>query len=152
MRVRWRLALAWVALWCSCSLVRAEHLGEWERTLDGLLEPVDAAYVGEELWVLERVTGRLVVFDAAGNALRSITGRTEPPMPLDRPNAFAIAGERVYRARISGRPSFTASPVASDGRLYFAAEGGAVHVDARSLPEPTPVRGLGRWSPARARS
>ena len=40
----------------------------------------------------------------------------------------ADTGEQVYRARISGRPSFTASPVASDGRLYFPAEEGIVHV------------------------
>jgi outer membrane protein assembly factor BamB len=40
----------------------------------------------------------------------------------------ADTGERVYRARISGRPSFTASPVASDGRLYFPSEEGIVHV------------------------
>ena len=40
----------------------------------------------------------------------------------------AGSGEQVYRARISGRPSFSASPVASDGRLFFASEDGDVHV------------------------
>jgi outer membrane protein assembly factor BamB len=37
-------------------------------------------------------------------------------------------GERVYRARVGGGGSFAASPVAADGRLYFANEDGDVIV------------------------
>jgi outer membrane protein assembly factor BamB len=40
----------------------------------------------------------------------------------------AATGERVYRARLSNRPSVSASPVAADGYLYFATESGSVHV------------------------
>jgi outer membrane protein assembly factor BamB len=41
----------------------------------------------------------------------------------------ARTGERIYRARIGGGGrSFTASPVAADGRLYFTEETGEVHV------------------------
>jgi outer membrane protein assembly factor BamB len=37
-------------------------------------------------------------------------------------------GERVYRARVGGGGSFAASPIAADGRLYFANEDGDVIV------------------------
>lgn len=37
-------------------------------------------------------------------------------------------GERLYRARVGGGGSFSASPVAADGRLYFANEDGDVIV------------------------
>ena len=37
-------------------------------------------------------------------------------------------GERLYRARVGGGGSFSASPVAADGRLYFANEDGDVYV------------------------
>jgi outer membrane protein assembly factor BamB len=37
-------------------------------------------------------------------------------------------GERIYRVRIAVGPGFSASPVASDGRLYFASEDGIVYV------------------------
>jgi len=37
-------------------------------------------------------------------------------------------GERIYRARVGGGGSFSASPVAADGRLYFANEDGDVFV------------------------
>jgi outer membrane protein assembly factor BamB len=37
-------------------------------------------------------------------------------------------GERLYRARVGGGGSFSASPVAADGRLYFANEDGDVFV------------------------
>ena len=37
-------------------------------------------------------------------------------------------GERLYRARVGGGGSFAASPVAADGRLYFANEDGDVYV------------------------
>jgi outer membrane protein assembly factor BamB len=38
------------------------------------------------------------------------------------------SGERLYRARVGGGGSFSASPVAADGRLYFANEDGDVYV------------------------
>jgi outer membrane protein assembly factor BamB len=37
-------------------------------------------------------------------------------------------GERLYRARVGGGGSFAASPIAADGRLYFANEDGDVFV------------------------
>ncbi|MBU0617924.1 MAG: PQQ-binding-like beta-propeller repeat protein, partial [Planctomycetes bacterium] len=41
----------------------------------------------------------------------------------------AKTGEQVYRERIAGRrDSYSASAVAGDGRLYFTAEGGDIHV------------------------
>ena len=39
-------------------------------------------------------------------------------------------GERIYRERVGGGVGFTASPVAGDGKLYFASEDGRVHVVA----------------------
>ncbi len=40
----------------------------------------------------------------------------------------ATTGERLYRARVGGGGAFSASPVASDGRLYIASEDGDVFV------------------------
>lgn len=40
----------------------------------------------------------------------------------------AKTGERIYRARVGGGGSFSASPVAADGRLYIANEDGDVFV------------------------
>jgi outer membrane protein assembly factor BamB len=40
----------------------------------------------------------------------------------------ATSGERLYRARVGGGGAFAASPVAADGRLYFANEDGDVFV------------------------
>ena len=40
----------------------------------------------------------------------------------------AKSGERLYRARVGGGGSFTASPIAADGKLYFANEDGDVIV------------------------
>ena len=40
----------------------------------------------------------------------------------------ATSGERLYRARVGGGGAFSASPVAADGRLYFANEDGDVFV------------------------
>lgn len=40
----------------------------------------------------------------------------------------AQTGERVYRARVGTGGAFSASPVAADGRLYFASEDGEVFV------------------------
>ena len=37
-------------------------------------------------------------------------------------------GERLYRARVGGGGSFSASPIAADGRLYFANEDGDIFV------------------------
>jgi hypothetical protein len=38
------------------------------------------------------------------------------------------SGERIYRARVGGGGSFSASPVAADGRLYFSNEDGQIIV------------------------
>lgn len=46
----------------------------------------------------------------------------------------AATGERLYRARVGGGGAFAASPVAADGRLYFASEDGDVFV-AQAGPE-----------------
>ena len=40
----------------------------------------------------------------------------------------ATSGERLYRARVGGGGAFTASPVASDGKLFLAGEDGDVFV------------------------
>ena len=40
----------------------------------------------------------------------------------------AKSGERIYRARVGGGGSFSASPVAADGRLYLASEDGDIFV------------------------
>jgi outer membrane protein assembly factor BamB len=40
----------------------------------------------------------------------------------------AQTGERVYRARVGTGGAFSASPIAADGRLYFASEDGEVFV------------------------
>ncbi len=40
----------------------------------------------------------------------------------------ATTGERLYRARVGGGGAFAASPVAADGRIYFANEDGDVYV------------------------
>jgi outer membrane protein assembly factor BamB len=40
----------------------------------------------------------------------------------------AKTGERLYRSRVGGGGAFSASPVAADGRLYFASEDGDVFV------------------------
>jgi len=40
----------------------------------------------------------------------------------------AETGERIYRARVGGGGTFTASPVAADGRLYFTDEDGDIIV------------------------
>jgi outer membrane protein assembly factor BamB len=42
----------------------------------------------------------------------------------------AITGERLYRTRVGGGGAFAASPIAADGRLYFASEDGEVFVVA----------------------
>ncbi|HEX6324448.1 MAG TPA: PQQ-binding-like beta-propeller repeat protein [Vicinamibacterales bacterium] len=43
-------------------------------------------------------------------------------------------GERVMRARVGGGGAFSASPVAADGRLYFAGEDGDVFVVKAGAP------------------
>jgi outer membrane protein assembly factor BamB len=40
----------------------------------------------------------------------------------------AKTGERIYRARVGGGGSFSASPIAADGKLYFSNEDGDVIV------------------------
>lgn len=40
----------------------------------------------------------------------------------------AKSGEEIYRARIGSSGSFTASPIAADGRLYFTTEEGDIYV------------------------
>jgi hypothetical protein len=40
----------------------------------------------------------------------------------------AASGERIYRARVGGGGAFAASPIAADGRLYFASEDGDVFI------------------------
>jgi outer membrane protein assembly factor BamB len=40
----------------------------------------------------------------------------------------AETGERIYRARVGGGGSFAASPIAADGKLYFANEDGDIIV------------------------
>ncbi len=45
----------------------------------------------------------------------------------------AKTGERLYRARVGGGGSFAASPIAADGKLYFASEDGDIIV-ARAGP------------------
>jgi len=40
----------------------------------------------------------------------------------------AQTGERLYRARVGIGNAFSASPVAADGRLYFANDDGEVYV------------------------
>ena len=42
----------------------------------------------------------------------------------------ATSGERLYRARVGGGGAFSASPVAADGRLYFANEDGDIFIVA----------------------
>jgi outer membrane protein assembly factor BamB len=46
----------------------------------------------------------------------------------------AETGERVMRARVGGGGSFSGSPVAADGRLYFASEDGDVFVVKAGAP------------------
>jgi outer membrane protein assembly factor BamB len=44
-------------------------------------------------------------------------------------NTFdAMTGERLYRGRVGPGGAFSASPIAADGRLYFANEDGQVYV------------------------
>ena len=54
----------------------------------------------------------------------------------------AASGERLYRARVGGGGAFAASPIAADGKLYFATEDGDVFV-VRAGPE---YEELGRFA------
>ena len=40
----------------------------------------------------------------------------------------ATSGEEIYKARVAGGGSFTASPIAADGHLYFTEENGGITV------------------------
>ena len=115
---RW-IALAGVVFSCSTASVRAEHLGEWQQTTQ-LAEPVDAAFVGAELWVLERASARIVVLDARGDEVRAFGGSEEAVGGLSRPNAFAVGAELVYIADTDNHriQTFTHAghPVGSWGR------------------------------------
>jgi outer membrane protein assembly factor BamB len=43
--------------------------------------------------------------------------------------AYSVSsGERIYQERIEGGTSFSASPVAADGKLYLASEDGDIFV------------------------
>ena len=47
----------------------------------------------------------------------------------------ALTGEQMYKERLgTGGDGFTASPVASEGKIYFASEHGAVYV-VKPIPE-----------------
>ena len=59
----------------------------------------------------------------------STTGSSTPAATTASLTAYdAKTGERIYRARVGGGGSFAASPIAADGRLYFANEDGDVIV------------------------
>ena len=73
----------------------------WSNTRGGTYLPTPLAY-GDYLYTCAN-NGRLRVYDA----------RT---------------GEEIYRERVGGGGSFTASPVATDGRLYFTGEDGDIVV------------------------
>ena len=53
----------------------------------------------------------------------------------------SVTGERLYRARVGSGGAFAASPVAADGRLYFA------HVDGD-----VSIRPIGCWPPCCSRT
>ena len=41
---------------------------------------------------------------------------------------YALTGERLYRGRVGPGGAYSASPIAADGRIYFANEDGQVYV------------------------
>jgi len=123
-----RLALPWIGVACFVAPGRAEHLGEWERTLTGLAEPVDAAFVGDELWILERRGARIVVLDEDGSRKRAFGGASEGDGGLHRPSSFAVGSSHVYVAdtghdrirtfTLDGRPDRSfGSPGSGPGEL-----------------------------------
>jgi outer membrane protein assembly factor BamB len=73
----------------------------WSKSRGGTYIPTPIVY-GDHLYTCAN-DGRMRVYDA----------RT---------------GEEIYKARVGGGGTFSASPVASDGRLYFANEEGEVIV------------------------
>ena len=73
----------------------------WSNDRDGIYIPTPILYRG--LLYTVNNNGVITVFDAQ-------------------------SGERVYRARLGVGGSFAASPVAADGRLYFASEDGEIFV------------------------
>ena len=66
--------------------------------------------------------------DAASSTTAS---STRAATTASSPPTTAKTGERIYRARVGGGGSFSASPIAADGRLYFANEDGDVYRRAR---------------------
>ena len=75
---------------------------------------------------VERIRRRdpLALADTAYREMLAETGIAEEEVGY-----VATTGERIYRQRVGGGGrSFTASPVAADGRLYFTEETGTVHV------------------------
>ncbi len=75
----------------------------WSKNRDGTYMPTPIAYRGT-LYTCAN-NGRMIAYDAA-------------------------TGEERFRARVFGGGSFTASPIAADGRLYFSTEEGDVLVIA----------------------
>jgi outer membrane protein assembly factor BamB len=73
----------------------------WSTDRDGAYIPTPIVYRGE-LYTLN-INGVLIAYDAK-------------------------TGERIFRARVGTGGAFAASPVAADGRLYFASEDGEVFV------------------------
>jgi len=73
----------------------------WSKERGGTYMPTPIVY-GEQLYTCNN-DGRMTSYDAK-------------------------TGERIYRARVGGGGTFSASPVASDGKLYFATEEGDVIV------------------------
>jgi outer membrane protein assembly factor BamB len=73
----------------------------WSTDRDGTYMPTPIVYQGQ-LYTCAN-NGRLTAYDA-------------------------VTGERIYRARVGDGGSFTASPIAADGKLYFTNEDGDVFV------------------------
>ena len=60
--------------------------------------------------------------------LRTEACRTDPAGKR-RFRAYDVrSGQRVYQERVAGGGSFSASPVAADGKLYLTSEDGDIHV------------------------
>jgi outer membrane protein assembly factor BamB len=73
----------------------------WSTTRGGPYIPTPVIY-GEHLYVLQ-INGVLAAYDVR-------------------------SGERVYQERVAGGASFSASPVAGDGKIYLASEDGDIFV------------------------
>ena len=63
------------------------------------------------------------------NSIRNVRRAIE--FEIERMIALLEKGEKIYQQRLGGQGSayaFTASPVASDGRIYFSSEDGEIFV------------------------